>query len=108
MDILPEMDAVILVIDPLPSRLISTYSKIERLLITISGIIPLVNKMNKGVHRGEVARFLGTKYFCTFPFVNPENLYKAEFNCVMPYDIPIIKKETEVGLKKLSDTVFMQ
>ncbi len=105
-DVLPEMDGIILVIDPMPSRLIPSGIMIQRLRLTMDRTVLVVNKMNKGVHRGELCRFLGTKDFPFLPFVNPESLYKAEYNCMLPYSIPSVKKETEAHIKDMWDAVL--
>jgi len=82
--VLPEMDAVYLVVDPLPSRLIEWSLHIEklRLICPEAGII--VNKMNKGVFKKELDKFLETSDYTEISFVNPELVYKAEYNCTLP------------------------
>lgn len=101
-DILPEMDAILAVIDPLPSKLIPQGPFIQRLRFTLPQTVFVANKMNKGVHRGELNRFLDGIDFYPLPLVDAPCVYKAEYNCILPYGIPDIRKEVEKPLKALS------
>lgn len=105
-DILPEMDTIIAVIDPLPSKLIPQGPFIQRLRLTLPQTVFVVNKMNKGVHKGELRRFLQGVDFYPLPLVTASGLYKAEYNCVLPYAIPEIRSEIEVPLRALLETIL--
>ncbi|NCB41298.1 MAG: hypothetical protein EOM59_01560 [Clostridia bacterium] len=105
-DILPEMDVVIVVIDPLPSKLVPRGPFIQRLSLTFPKMIFVVNKMNKGVHRGELCRFLEGIDFYPVPFFQPQWMYKAEYNCILPYCIPDIKDEMEIPSKALAKAIM--
>jgi len=105
-DILPEMDVVVVVLDPLPSKLLPRASFIQRLHLMFPKAIFVVNKMNKGVHRGELCRFLAGIDFYPVPFIQPQWMYKAEYNCLLPYCIPDIKSEIEHSLKALSMAIM--
>ena len=82
--LLPEMDRVILVIDPLPSKLIASASFIENLSLICPQREIIVNKMNKGVFRKELEKFLGKCEYTEIPFIDPSIVYKAEYNCILP------------------------
>lgn len=81
-NLLAEADIPIAVIDPLPTKLIESRDFLEKLKISLPNAILLVNKMNIGVHRAELIRYLGTKEFFSMPSVPMEYIYKAEYNCL--------------------------
>lgn len=82
-DVLPEMDIVYLVLDPLPTRLIAAADFIEDMRSKTDCEL-VVNKFCKGIHRGELSRFLGTSNYHTVDAVPFENICRAEYNCVLP------------------------
>lgn len=100
-EVLPEMDAVICVVDPLPSKLIPAASEIERLRLECPRGIWVINKMNSGVHRGELKRFLGGVDWVEIPSLAPEHLYRAQYNCVLPYTISPVRQQTDRLLEAL-------
>lgn len=81
---LSEMDEIYLVIDPLPTKLISSAAYIEKLCLLFPSAKILVNKMNKGVHKNELRNFLGHSKIKEIPFYPPEEIYRAEYNCCPP------------------------
>lgn len=100
-EILPEMDAVVCVVDPLPSGLIPAAGKVERLRLDAPHVVWVVNKMNKGVHKGELKRFLGKVPWEEIPCLPPEDLYRAQYNCVLPYALLPVKQKTDAPLRQL-------
>jgi hypothetical protein len=95
------MDAVICVVDPIPSGLIPAASEIERLRLKCPRGIWVINKMNRGVHRGELKRFLGGVDWIEIPYLAPEHLYRAQYNCVLPYSLSPVRQQTEGPLEAL-------
>lgn len=83
-DSLSEMDQVYLVLDPLPSKLIESADFIEKIRLLFPSALVIVNKMNKGVHKNELRRFLGNCEIKEIPFYPPHVIYKAEYNCCLP------------------------
>ncbi|MDR3305270.1 MAG: hypothetical protein LBS85_04450 [Clostridiales Family XIII bacterium] len=83
-DILADMNRIVCVVDPLPSRLLAGAKTIELVRAAEAGGVPVtwvLNKMNKGVNRREVLRFLPVKTPVLLPAVPAESLYAAEFAC---------------------------
>lgn len=105
-DILPEMDAIVAVIDPLPSKLIPGGPFIQRLRFVFPKTVFIVNKMNQGVHKGELNRFLKGIDMCWMPLLEAQWLYKAEYNCLLPYAIPNIQAEISQPLTMLSNALM--
>ena len=80
-DVLPDMDIVYLVVDPLPSRLLSSCGFIESIRSEYPRTELVVNKYNKGIHRGELNAFLSTNNYHILDAVPFERIYRAEYNC---------------------------
>lgn len=85
--VLAEMDRIIIVIDPMPTALLSGRKRIEELRMLYPDASIVVNKMNKGVHKAELRRFLGTDRFLELPYYAPELMYRAEYNCIFPSEL---------------------
>ena len=79
-EVLPEMDRIFIVADPLPSKLLPAEKRLRRLLMEYPDARLVVNKMNKGVPSAELRRFLGGS-FISLPFADPALVYKAEYGC---------------------------
>jgi len=82
--LMPEMDIVYLVIDPFPSKLLSSWEYIKKVKEKCPKAIFVVNKFNKGIHKGQLASFLGTQNYYEVNEVSLEYLCKCEYNCNLP------------------------
>ena len=103
--VMAEADCRIVVIDPMPSALFDAFAFLEDVRLRFPDSVIAVNKMNDGVHRGELSRFLGSKECVSIPFVTPELLYKAEYNCMLPYSVPGIFEETSEAAGRLAEKI---
>lgn len=103
--VMAEADCRIVVIDPLPTALFDAFAFLEDVRLRFPDSIIAVNRMNDGVHRGELDRFLGSKECVFIPLVTPELLYKAEYNSMLPYSIPEIYEEIEDEIKQLAEKI---
>ena len=74
-----EADKVVLVIDPLPTKLMRAENLISRLLSSAQNLCIVINKDNRGVNQKELTDFLGTRPVLNIPAFEPEAFYKAEF-----------------------------
>lgn len=79
-EVLPDADSILIVVDPLPSRLLSAEKRLRRLLLKYPDAKLIVNRMNKAVPAAELRRFLGGS-FVSLPFADPALVYKAEYGC---------------------------
>ena len=82
-----ELDLVVAVADPLPSRIeagIETYRKLRQLQIPV---IWIVNKANPQAGIREVESFLKQKFDYRLELLPAEVFYKAEFACTQQYFI---------------------
>jgi len=80
--VLDKMDLIYLVIDPLPTKLLSSISKIERIRKAYPHCRFVINKYNKGIHKGELNKFLGLSDYITIDAIDYSFFCKAEYNCV--------------------------
>ncbi|MDO5332282.1 MAG: hypothetical protein Q4E99_06335, partial [Bacillota bacterium] len=80
LSLISEMDEAYIVIDPLPSKLLKSARFIEKLKLSYPKAVFVVNRMNKGVHKPELKKFLGTD-FIEVPAYPIDQIYGAEYNC---------------------------
>ncbi len=83
---LRDMDASFLLVDPLPSRLLAAESAIRTVRDEKKRMSPIVNKMNPGVKKHELYAYLGVRTVPEIPLVPPEEIYRAEYACRVPYE----------------------
>lgn len=104
-ELLPELDRLIVVADPLPSRLLPRAGMLDRLSAEPDKCLLVVNKMNKGVQARELKRFLGGLRRVELPYLPPEDRYRAEYRCQLPYDLPQLRRQVEAPLELLWEDV---
>ncbi|MBN7772879.1 hypothetical protein [Clostridium aminobutyricum] len=103
-EIIREMDLIIFVIDPLPSKLISGYPSLcqmKNLEMKGQKIIWLVNKYNEGVNKREFNTFIKVKNYIIVPMVQQQSFYLAEYNCRIPYSVKSIAEVMTEPLEKI-------
>jgi len=103
--LLRDMDASLLVVDPLPSRLLGTADVLRLSDREEKRILPLVNKMNGGVKRHELTSFLGMRAFPEIPLVPAEEIYRAEYACRVPYESKEVRDLLRPAFRKLRRTL---
>ena len=91
-DVLSGSDRIVLVVDPLPGKLLPDSAKLQRLRYAFPRAVLAVNRVNRGVHRKELDRFLGTTEYLCLPNLDAETIYKAQYACVLPWDLAEGKK----------------
>lgn len=105
--ILWEMDRVIAVIDPLPSRLVAGYPLLSQLKSSELPIVYVVNKYNGGVDRKQLLDFIRVKHLFYVPMVPPEAIYSAEYTCQPAFDVPEAHKILEEPIWHLIDEIHL-
>lgn len=93
-----EMDIVICVVDPLPSRLIANhdmYACLRREEKNGADILWVINKMNSGINLHCLRDYLKIRDTVILPLVPPEYIYTAEYNCRIPIDQREVRHELE-------------
>ena len=94
-EVLPEMDSILIVIDPLPTKLLCGQARLEKLRMEYPDAELIVNKLNKGVNRQELKRFLGTDRYSAVQCLPAELIYKAEYNCILPAELKGFTEKTQ-------------
>ena len=86
--VLARADRILLVVDPLPGKLIPAAPRLQRLRYAFPGARLVLCRMNPGVHRKTLNDYLGTEDYLQIPDVGAAVIYKAQFSCVLPWDLP--------------------
>ena len=105
--LLYEMDRVIVVVDPLPSSLLSGYQLLCDLRNAGLPITYVVNKYNGGIDRKQVIQFLQVQKLNYMPLIPLEAIYRAEYTCQILYDLPEVKGLLEGPLEQLRRDIFL-
>ncbi len=93
---LDEMDKIICVVDPMPSRLIgcrAVYQKLKEEEHKGKEIIWIINKANGGINKKCFREYIKIKKPITIPLIRPEYFYTAEYNCRLPFEQREIKNK---------------
>ena len=100
-EFLRQMDRTVLVIDPLPSRLLAGWngSAVPCTDITV------INKMNKGVKIRQLQSFLERRPCASVPLVPAEHLYRAEYNGCFPYELEPVRQALKQSLQELWNAI---
>ena len=101
--VLDRADRILIVVDPLPGKLLPSAARLQRLRYGYPQAVLAVNRMNRGVHRRELDAYLGTSGYLCLPDLGAEVIYKAEYACVLPWDLPEGRKFL-TSLKKHGET----
>jgi len=102
--LLKNMDQIIVVVDPLPSKMLEGYEMLQELkALELSGhaVLYIINKLNKGVNRREMMDFIKIKKPTYLPMVKEECIYTAEYNCKIPYSVGEIKSQIQAPIKEI-------
>ncbi len=99
--LLREMDCILLVIDPLPSKLLTGSEQLVHYRLSKLPVKIVVNKDNKSVLHKDLQDYLQTKEIIYIPHLQPELLYEAEYHCLEPYAMKEIRTLLKEPFKKL-------
>lgn len=102
LELLQQLDHTILVIDPMPSRMMQGMPLLQRVKQARIPLIPVVNRMNPGVMKKEMIDFLRINHPLYFPALEPDGLYQAQYHCKSPYRSPEVKKRWNEPLTQLT------
>lgn len=106
--LLAHMDVVLVIIDPLPSKLLPGYTALCEMKsreMQTENVIYVVNKDNGGVNRREMMNFLRLKKMIRFPLIPLEHIYRAEYLCKIPYGLSEVRNQLKPALKEVADLI---
>ena len=104
--LLPEMDRVVAVVDPLPSALLQGYGQLCELRGSELPVTYVVNKMNAGVDRRQLHAFLNLGRPLEVLMLPAEVLYAAEYAGRTVYDLPNGRAALEPGCAAVLETLL--
>jgi len=109
MELLADMDVLIVVIDPMPSSLLAGFQMLaycKSLEEKGRRIFWVVNKDNGGINKRELHQFLKLKELYYIPLIKGDELYSAEYNCLLPVSSRQIRIALENPLTKIIKSIF--
>lgn len=109
LELLTDMDVLIVVIDPIPSAMIAGYETLgfcKALAVGGKRIIWVVNKDNGGVNKRELIQFIRLKDIIFIPYISAEELYNAEYNCLLPISKREVRTNLVNGVNKIIKLIF--
>ncbi len=102
---LQDMDQIIAVIDPIPSKMLEGYQLLHRIKDmeqnNEADVIYVINKFNRGVNRRQMLNYLNIKNPVIIPLVKTEIIYTAEYNCKIPYTLSEVKSVLQKSLTEI-------
>ena len=101
---LDEMDKIICVVDPMPSRLIGSrvvYQNLKEEEHKGKEIIWIINKANGGINKKCFREYIKIKKPITIPLIRPEHFYTAEYNCRIPFEQREIKSKVRPQFEEI-------
>lgn len=107
-EVIREMDIILFIIDPLPSKLISGYSllcEMKNRELKGQKVLWIINKYNEGVNKRELSSFIKIKNYFTIPMIQQEFFYLAEYNCRIPYTVKSIVEDLLEPLEKIGSKI---
>lgn len=87
--LLMDMDLIVVVVDPLPSRLIHSkerFAFLKKLELSGCNVVWLVNRDNSGVNLRQLKSYLKTNQITRIPIFSAETVYQCEYSCKFPWE----------------------
>ena len=100
-----DMDLVVAVVDPLPSRLLMQASRIASIKYIKNKGIPVVfvvNRINKGVSKRHVKRIIRDPDIIFIDMIDETYIYAAEFGGLFPWEQPAAADAAAVLFTEIS------
>jgi len=101
--VMAEADQRIVVVDPLPSRMLAAVNYLNELNACQMDRTLVVNKMNQWVRKKELSHCIGTSHYAEVPLLEEGLIYKAEYEGVLPADLGECSYLTGLVIKMISE-----
>lgn len=102
-----DLDLIVCVADPLPSRIMAGLETFRR--IREQAIVPVIWLLNKNcppVSRRQVETFLKTRFTHVMPLIPAEVFYRAEYDCNLPY-AGSLPEDADAVFKRLAEEILL-
>ena len=104
-DYLMDMDAIFVIVDPLPSKLIRSrkrYRVLKKMELAGCKVIWIVNKMNDGVDKKQVKNYLKSDYILWLEAFDSRIIYEDEYFCRFHWENAEIQRKMMEIFTKVS------
>lgn len=104
-NVIEQFDMLLVVIDPFITQYMNNYNSLlyfKKLKEEGICVEFIVNKFNEGVDKKRMLDYLGIKPMEYVPFISPEYIYGAVYDCLIPYE----KKEVQEVLRPAFDELI--
>lgn len=94
--LMDEADLVLMVVDPMPSEIMSNHKRLAHFIDLKQKGAPiefLLNRWTKGIDKKELERVLEVKPVAAVPAIELSLVHQAVYDCVIPYQIPEVKRQ---------------
>jgi len=100
-----DVDVLVYVVDPLPSRMLPMYECFERVRDCDIPVIYVINKSNGGVDRRDLLSFLKIKKPVYLPWADPALIYRSEYRCEYIYSSSEIRSLMQPSVRKIANII---
>lgn len=108
-ELISNFDMLLVTIDPNPVSVMQSEIQLRELIeLRKKGVNVqfVINKFNQGVDKKKLLEFLGISPICFVPFVELHLVYKAIYDCHVPYAVKDIKESIGGNLKPILDEII--
>lgn len=98
---LKEMNKIVLVIDPLPSKIVKGFELYRKIKASGIEVVPIINKMQREVRLQEIKEVFQSKDIFEIPFVMWEYIYTAEKKAILAADIGFVQRQIKAPMERL-------
>lgn len=102
-----DMDLIVCVVDPLPSRIMAGLETFRR--IKEQALVPVIwvlNRSNPAVSRRQTETFLRTEFTHVIPLIPAETFYRAEYDCTIPYS-GMLPRDAAAAFTRLAEEILL-
>ena len=96
--VLEQFDMFLVVIDPFVTQYMNNHDMLlyfKKLQVEGVNVEFIINKFNGGVDKKRMLDYLDIKPITYVPFISPDYVYGAAYDCVLPYEIKEVRQELE-------------
>jgi MinD-like ATPase involved in chromosome partitioning or flagellar assembly len=107
--VLEQFDMFLVIVDPFVTQYMNNHDMLlyfKKLKAEGVNVEFIINKFNGGVDKKRMLDYLDIKPVANVPFICPEHVYKAAYDCVLPYEIKEVRQDLESAFSGLIDKLI--